>query len=294
VFATTNPDEPGLDWIKEYWGIPDLPDFNQTYERIVETKEGNRRLVFIPARLEDNPILMEADPKYIQYLESLKDIDPELYDAWRNGSWLGYGQEGSYYKEHLLRCEKDGRVIENLYDPLLPVDTWCDLGIEDSFSIGYFQYAFNQWRVIDYDEFEGESIADAASRMNQKGYSYRYNWAPHDIEVRELGTGLSRRDLAKKFGVNYAVVPNLGIAEGINAFKMRFKQLAFDKTKCDLLIKRLRRYHKEWDDKRGVWKAKPYHDINSHAADMMRYWSVTPEPIANFKQPTARKLSNYR
>ena len=271
IFCTTNPDEPGLEWIKDYWGIPDNPDFDKIYQREVN---GIRR-VFIPSKIEDNQELLSVDPEYLQRLEAIKETDPELYDAWRNGNWGGQGVEGAYYKKQMDDLEMSNRVVENLYDEFLPVYTWCDLGISDSFTIGYFQYAHNQWRCIDYDEFEGESLGEAIRRMREKRYVYAEHYAPHDIEVRELGTGKSRREIAESLGLSYNVAPNLHVADGINALRMRFSQLWFDKDKTELLRKRLKRYHKEFDEKRGIYKDKPVHDINSHGADMMRYWAVT-------------------
>jgi len=287
VFCTTNPDDPGMEWIKERWDIPDEPDQNEvyvTYKKVemVDPNTGqnvvrNRKLVFIPARLEDNPKLMLKDPGYLTFLESLKSSDINLYQAWRNGSWSGYGQEGSYYRDNLIQAEKAGRVQEGLYDPLLPVYTWCDLGVADAFSVGYFQHAHNQWRVIDYDEYEGASLGEVISAMNNKGYTYQTHFAPHDIEVRELGTGKSRLDIAFGLGVNYNIVPKLDVADGINALRMRFGVLWFDRTKTKELRKKLAKYHKEFDEKRGVWRDKPAHDANSHAADMMRYWATSDD-----------------
>lgn len=274
VFATTNPDEPGIDWIRARWNIPEIPDFDKVYTNV--TPEG-RRLVFVPAKLEDNPKLMNADPKYLQFLESLKRTDPELYDAWRHGNWKGFGVEGAYYRDQLLRAEAEGRITNVPYDELLPVHTWCDLGIGDSFAIGYFQVYGKEWRVIDYDEFDGESLGHAINIMKGKGYAYGVHHAPHDIEVRELGTGKSRLEIAASLGVKYEVCPKMEVADGINAVRMRFSTLWFDKNKCDLLIKRLRRYHKEFDEKRGTYKDKPVHDMNSHAADMVRYWGISKD-----------------
>ena len=272
VFSTTNPDEPGFEWIKERWGIPDVPDFSRIYEKM--TQEG-RRLVFIPSKLEDNPILMAADPNYLKYLEELKEKDYELWDAWRNGNWRGYGIEGSYYRQQLDQAAKDNRITDVPYEEGLEVHTWCDLGIGDSFAIGYFQLSGMQWRWIDYDEFEGESLVMAIGRMKAKNYRYGNHYAPHDIEVRELGSGMSRLEIAQKNGVNYLIVPRMSVDDGINALRTRFSTLWIDKTKCDLALKRLRRYHKEFDDKRGVFKNIPVHDINSHASDMARYWAST-------------------
>lgn len=284
IFATTNPDDPGMEWIKERWDIPDEPDNDKVYttykEVTILNEKGEkeikkRKLVFIPAKIEDNPVLLTKDPNYIIFLESLKTADPNLYDAWRNGSWKGYGKEGSYYRDNLIQAELEGRIIEGLYDPLLPVHTWCDLGISDSFAIGYFQIKFNQHRMIDYDEFEGESLGDAISRMKRKGYVYAEHYAPHDISVRELGSGKTRYEIAREHGIDYNIVPQSNTADGINAVRMRFAQLFFDKDKTKTFRKKIAKYHKEFDEKRGIWKDKPHHDANSHAADMLRSWAMT-------------------
>lgn len=269
IFATTNPDGPGYEWVKKRWGIPDRPT------EVVISTDPNTGLtrVFIPAKLSDNPKLEEADPKYRKQLENL--TDPELKRAWLDGSWEGFGVEGSYYRDYVIQTDREGRVVEGLYDPVLPVYTWCDLGIRDSFSIGYFQVSMNKWRCIDYDEFEGESLGEAINRMKQKGYMYAEHYAPHDIQVRELGSGKSRIEIARDNGIDYIVVPNLSIQDGINALKMRFPQLWFDKDKTESLRNKLLKYRKEFDEKRGIFKDKPFHDENSHGADMMRYWAIT-------------------
>lgn len=263
IFNTTNPDGPGHEWVKMRWHIPDLPT-----EPIYFTKE-DRTFAFIPSRVSDNEVLIKKDPKYIKYLESLQD--EELKRAWLEGSWEGFGVEGAYYRKQMTNV----KVERGLYDPMLSVYTWCDIGIADSFAIGYFQLYHNEWRVIDYDEFEGESLGAAINRMKGKGYTYEEHWAPHDIEVRELGTGKSRKEIAAEHGVQYQVCKRLPVSDGINALRTRFPSLYFDEKKTQLLMSRLRRYTKEFDDKRGIYKDRPVHDINSHGADMMRYWATT-------------------
>lgn len=277
VFATTNPDDPGIEWIRDRWHIPEVPDFDEIY--VTNTPEG-KNLVFIPAKLEDNPVLMDADPNYLKYLESLKSTDYELYESWRLGNWKGFGVEGAYYRQQLLQAEKEGRITDVPYDEMLDVHTFCDLGIADSFCIGYFQMHGLQWRMIDYDEFEGENLGMAIERMREKKYHYGQHFAPHDIEVRDLsadsidGIAPTRWEVAKSKGVTYQIIPKLSVQDGINAVRMSFSTLWIDKTKCELFLKRLRRYHKEFDDKRGVFKNNPVHDINSHAGDMIRYWAL--------------------
>ena len=275
IFCTTNPDGAGHEWVKDRWEIPDIPtETVTTFKEVTVLEEVmSRKLVFIPSNVYDNKILLEKDKGYLVYLNSI--TDEELKRAWLEGSWEGFGVEGAYYKSQIAQMEKDGRVVKSLYDPQLEVYTWNDLGIADSFAIGYFQIVHNEVRVIDYEEFEGEGLKDAINRMKEKGYTYADHYAPHDIEVRELGTGVTRKETAQGFGVDYQVVPKLAIQDGIDALRMRFVTLWFDKDKAGLLLKRLKRYHKEFDEKRGVYKNKPAHDENSHAADMMRYWAVS-------------------
>lgn len=272
IFCTTNPDEPGLEWIKTHWGIPDIPDFDKVYEKV---DAQGRRLVFVPAKVEDNPILLTKDPNYLKYLESFKLSDPDLYEAWRMGNWKGYGVEGAYYRQQLSLAESERRITRVPYEESIPVDTWWDLGMRDSTSILFMQNVGKEWRVIDYYEAEGEGLPHYARVLQDKGYIYGQHYAPHDIAVRELGSGISRLDTARSLGINFQLAPNLDRADGIDAVRTRFRSLWFDETKCEILLQRLRRYHKEFDDKRGVYKDQPYHDINSNAADALRYWAVT-------------------
>lgn len=271
VFATTNPDGPGSEWVKNRWNIPDRPTESVYTE--VPTESGVLTRLFVPSTVYDNVVLMETDPKYIQQLESLQD--EELKRAWLHGSWEGFGVEGAYYRAQLQRAEEEGRITTVPYDEMLDVHTWCDLGIADSFSIGYFQVANNQWRWIDYDEFEGESLGYAIQTMRDKKYRYGEHYAPHDIEVRELGSGKSRWEIARDLGVRYNVVPRLPVSDGINAVRMRFATLWVDRDKCEKGLKALRNYQKEFDEKRGVYKDKPLHNWASHGADMIRYWATT-------------------
>jgi len=55
--------------------------------------------------------------------------------------------------------------------------------------------------------------------------------------------------------------------EAITAARAAFARCQFDERGCDLCLRRLRAYRKEWDESRGVWKDRPRHDDSSHGAD---------------------------
>jgi len=278
MFATTNPDGPGHEWVKARWGIPDIPG----NEPIITHTESGEKRVFIPSRVHDNKILMDVDPGYVKKLESLQD--EEMRRAWLDGSWEGFGVDGAYYKNQMQKVDEEQRIIKNLYDPMLPVDTWCDLGVRDSFSIGYFQFYRNEIRCIDYDEFDGEGLSSAIKRMRDKKYTYGTHHAPFDIKVRELGTGVTRWETAQGLGVTYDIVPKTGVQDGIDIVRMKLGRFVFDEKKTEVLRSRLKRYHKKEDTVLGGFKKDPVHDINSHGADMVRYCCVTKEPDPFFNQ----------
>lgn len=269
IFATTNPDGPGHTWVKRRWNIPDNP---KGIIRTADERTGRKR-IFLPSLVTDNTILMEADPGYIQYLDSIQDDD--LKEAWLNGSWSGITLKGAYYRKQLAEARKENRITNVPYNPSLLVHTWWDLGVGDSTAIGFFQTVGSEWRMIDYFEASGEGLPFYIRELKEKNYVYGEHWAPHDIKVREFSSGDSRYNMAKTLGIDFNVVPNMAIDDGINVARVKFKRLWIDQTKCSAFINAISQYQKEFNDKMGDYKDKPQHDWTSHAADMFRYWAVS-------------------
>lgn len=93
AFCTFNPGGVGHMWVKERF-IDPVPTnttmlYNYTFDNPITGKKQTvtKSRVFIPSKIEDNPILIEKDPAYVAYLESLKKTNPDLYRAWRHGDW---------------------------------------------------------------------------------------------------------------------------------------------------------------------------------------------------------------
>lgn len=83
VLCTTNPGNIGHGWVKKRFIIPSQQRRGWPF---LNSKTG-RKAIFIPARIEDNPKLLEADPGYVQLLDGLKETDEQLWKAWRMGNW---------------------------------------------------------------------------------------------------------------------------------------------------------------------------------------------------------------
>jgi hypothetical protein len=197
--------------------------------------------------------------------------------------------KGAYYAEQLRQAREDGRITGVPYESHELVHTWWDLGIGDATAILFMQKVVKEWHLIDYYEASGEGLQHYIQMLKEKGYIYGNHYAPHDIEVKELGTGQSRKEIAQKLGIKFQVAPRLSIEDGINAVRMKFNQLWIDEKKCDRLLHCLSLYRKEWDEKRGQFKNQPLHDFTSNSADALRYWAVT-----KYRDPYEPTFTQYR
>lgn len=189
--------------------------------------------------------------------------------------------EGAYYMQQMLWLRKNGRITTKCkLTPALPVHTAWDLGMSDAMSIVFFQIVGREVHIIDYLEGSGEGIEHYATELKKKGYSYGKHFGPHDLAVREIGTGKSRLDVAAQHGIRFEIVPRISShAEGIQAVRTFlpfcwFTESTLDdsapddaaSTGVDRLIDCLDSYRKEWDEKLGRFKDTPRHDWASHGA----------------------------
>ncbi|QJB56186.1 terminase family protein [Pseudodesulfovibrio sp. zrk46] len=213
-------------------------------------------------------------------------IDPdELVAASREMSPEEYEQEfecsfsaaikGAYFGKLMGEADKEGRVTRVPVEPSLPVHTAWDLGMSDSTSIWFVQARpGGSYAVVDYYEASGEGMEHYARVLDEKGYKYGTHIAPHDIRVRELGTGKSRLEVARGLGVRFEIAPNIPVQDGINAVRTLLPCCWFDEERCAKGIEALRNYRREFDEARNDFSARPLHDWTSHAVDAFRYFAV--------------------
>ena len=180
-------------------------------------------------------------------------------------------QEGAYYARAFVQIYRENRICRLPYEPDLPVYTAWDLGMSDETAIWFFQIFGKEVRVIDYYENNGEGLPHYARVLHEKGYRYARHFAPHDIAVRELGSGISRMETARKLGINFERIPtNLDVMGGIENCREMLGYCWFDESKTEQGRKALENYKKEWDEKHGCFKTSPLHDWCSHGADAFR------------------------
>ena len=189
------------------------------------------------------------------------------------------GTEGAYYAKLLSKAELDGRLTYVPHDPNTAVDTYWDLGVSDETVILLAQNVGNQIHIINMYRNQGEGLGHYARWLQTEAdkwdYVYGSHYAPHDIQVRELGSGAQTRlQIARDLGIKFDIVPNLPIHEGIEFARGIFPRLWVDKDRCSFFIKAAENYHKHYNEKLNVYSDKPLHDWSSHCMDAFRYMAV--------------------
>ena len=191
---------------------------------------------------------------------------------------------GSYYGSLRAKALAEERIKNVPYEPRLEVHTSWDLGMGDSTAIIWFQQFGNEYRIIDYYENQGEGIPHYVKIVREKDYIYGRHIAPHDIKVREMGTGKSRFEVARDLGLRFDICPNIQIDDGIEAARSIIPRCYFDEKKCTILVEALRQYRKDYDEKNKVYKNRPLHDWSSHGADAFRYLALGTRDINKNRQ----------
>jgi phage terminase large subunit len=197
---------------------------------------------------------------------------------------------GSYFGAAMRRANDEGRITTVPHEEQLPVETWWDLGVDDSMSIWFVQLFNREVRFIDYYESSGEGFSHYAKVLagqvenfeRMKNYTYNRHLAPHDIVVRNMGKDAkTRQEIAKSLGIKFEVVKRIAAKEdGIEAIRGMLSRCWFDEEHCKRGISALKGHKKEWNDKMMVYADHPVHDWTSHAVDSMQTGAITnPEPM---------------
>ena len=199
--------------------------------------------------------------------------------------------QGAYYAKEMKEATEDGRITRVPYDRAASVITAWDLGIGDSTAIWFAQFVGQEIRIIDYYENSGVGLDHYAKVLLDKEYQYEQHILPHDVKVKELGTGKSRLETLDALGIrNIEIAPKLAVEDGIQAARSLIPRCWFDESKCTRGIEALRQYRRDYDERLKTWRGRPLHDWTSHGADAFRYLAVGYKPAADWGEPIRRNL----
>jgi hypothetical protein len=120
---------------------------------------------------------------------------------------------------------------------------------------------------MDYYAVSGASIEEICDAVIAKGYRYTRHFLPHDARAKTLASGGKSivEQLAAHLGgmSKLAIVPEIGIQDGIQAVRMILPICYFD-SRCDEGLEALRQYQREYDEDKKTFRQTPRHDWCSH------------------------------
>jgi len=209
-------------------------------------------------------------------------------------SWVA-NVPGSVYGKELQQADDAGRITSVPYLRDHRVDTYWDLGMHDYTSVWFVQnVGRGDIHVIDYYQNQGEGLPHYARVLDEKNYLYGNHYGPHDLEVRELGTGKSRREAAWNLGINFRTVPRLPVEDGIHAARLLIPRCHFDRDACREGLEALRHYHRAYNERTRQFRDQPVHDWSSHAADAFRTAAIGLEnQTTNGRAPQRDAVMDY-
>lgn len=276
-------------WAKKKAGLPLSPlDFEAIFLSWVDDED---------CHLDTPQVIPPDKAKYFDKLERELNIEIPIERRWwwvAKYDELGFEMyqeypatpeeafaqsvEGTYYKDEYEKLT----MIENAYRPELVVNMAFDLGINDTFSIGFFQNWINQGvqktRIIGYYANNGQGLQhykDVCDYLAlEKGWVFNDTYVPHDISVRELIAGKSRWQALLDLGFNPILVAKHLVQDGIQTTREFLRKVEIDINECMDIIDAIQNYKKKYDERLEVYLPQPVHDKYSHPADMLRYMAM--------------------
>lgn len=223
-----------------------------------------------------------------EVVEMTKDMTPEEY-AREMLCRFDAPIEGAYYADLMNQAEAAGRITGVPWDPAAPVFTWWDLGISDHMPVWFVQRAGRELHIIDHLKVTGKGIPEVMKMVHgtwvdpktgvippeiihRQKYQFAAHVPPHDIRVRELGTGKSRYEIMVSLlpdSEPVIIAPSLSVADGIAAVRSIIPLCWFDKDKTEAGRSALRNYHK------SKKAEQPVHNWASHDSDAFRIGAVS-------------------
>jgi hypothetical protein len=282
IRATTNPDGPGQRWVMERWGIEEGGKATRIPVDLIDPELRIKTTVFrrfIPARLSDNAHLSATG-----YRQALLQLPPEERDALLMGLWKQGRVRGAYYANEMQKLRANGRIRSVPYTPGTPVNTFWDLGWNDTTAIWFHQFVAGEHRFIHAYENSGESLDHYAQYLIARGYNLGgTHYLPHDAINKSLQTGKSALEILQGLmpGLNLSVVPRIEhVLTGINATRLALGggNVFIDATECADAIAALDHYRKRYNERIDAFTDDPMHDRYSNFADAFRQWGQGFDP----------------
>lgn len=250
-------------------------------------------------------VIGESMAKY--FAELKRDYRIELDDAQKAWYAKKYEQQGDLmFAEHPSTPDEAfkastegviyGKQLALMYQrkligavphiPGIPVNTYWDLGHNDSMAVWFEQRVAGRHRFIRYFEDRMQTVAYYVQKLQEFQVEWKMIYGkvylPHDAETVTLASasnkdGRNVKELFVSAGVNESdiiIVPRIDdLKTGHDLTRAIMPLCEIDQTYCDQGIKCLENYEFEWDERQGRFMTHPRENWAIHGADAFRQFA---------------------
>lgn len=256
---------------------PEL-DTDPTYQRFVKNPSPNS--IVVEMNWRDNPwwnSVLEAERQ-----DCLKRFPKDYDNIWEGKCRPAV--EGAIYFDEVAAMERDGRICNVPYDPMLKAHIIIDLGFNDEMAVSVVQRHVSEIRIIKYIEESQKTLAYYSAELKELRYNWGKVWLPFsDGFSKDVKTGKGSDEILRALGWNVAKkeeVSSVDVEEGIRRTRLVFPRFYADKTNCGQLVECWRRYRRHIN-KQTLTAGAPVHDQYSHGADNTRYIATNIDSMTN-------------
>lgn len=190
------------------------------------------------------------------------------------------GNVGAYFTREMSDMEQEGRLTHVKVNPHLPLHTVWDLGGTDATAGWFFQIEGKYINLVHLLHDSGQGLKwylDKAEQIRQSfGCRWGHHFMPHDVKQAHQGweQAESRLMIARQNGWFFQVTPKVNFEDGIEAMRYVLPKIRINKLDCQIGIRAIREYQREYDEARACYKNKPLDNWATHIVDALRYLSV--------------------
>jgi phage terminase large subunit len=152
---------------------------------------------------------------------------------------------GTFYGREMAEAEREGRICGVQLDRSLPIFTSWDLGYTDATAIWFVQKVGREIRLVGYYESSGHGLRHYVELLEHLVAEHDVRFGghilPHDVRVKELGSGKSRLEMLEAMGMvgghlgRIEVAPALHDEDEIAAVRSVLPRCWFDEADGDYL-----------------------------------------------------------
>ncbi len=189
--------------------------------------------------------------------------------------------ELTIYGKQLRQARQDKRICDLPIVRGIPVNTFWDIGRNDSTAIWFHQHVEARHHFIYYLEGRLENLPYYVEQLMDLKEEYRWfygtHFLPHDVAVTDISEihNRSRLEVLQDAGLRPTrVVPKIRhLNDGIELVRQVFDQCWFDAEGCEIGLRALHGYEWSWDDLNKTTRSTPAKNWAVHGADALRQFA---------------------